>query len=290
MKRSSIRYSILTTTLCLLSSCVIAGDAGTLDYSTEKTGGDKYEFCSDNNTYYRNGKKHFSKKDLRETTISATSLVEVDGDKNGGIKIIGENRSDILVRACVRAWSKTEAEAMTAVNNTRIETSGIIRAVNADEEAKFSASYQIHVPSQTNLKLSATNGGISISAVEGTLNFKTVNGGVKLTNVAGDVKGRTTNGGLKISLNGSSFRGTGLDVETTNGGVKLMLPKNFAANIETGTVNGGFKSDFAELKVPKGDKKSWQRSKRINASLNGGGARIRVITTNGGVKISSAEE
>ena len=138
--------------------------------------------------------------------------------------------------------------------------------------------------------LNAHNGGISINSVDGTLNFETSNGGVSLYDVAGDVKGRTTNGGVNVSLSGSSWKGSGLDVTTTNGGVNLSLPENYAANIETGTVNGGFNSDIASLNIEKPDRgERGSRPLKINAPINGGGAPIRVVTTNGGVRINSAD-
>jgi hypothetical protein len=245
------------------------------------------EFCDNYSSW---GDKE-SAKDLREVTIAATGSIEVDGGKNGGISVRGENRSDVLVRACVQAWGDSKAEAQNLVDTTRIETSPVIRATQASEKSNSSVSFEIVVPIRTNLKLSAHNGGIAISTVEGDMDFSTTNGGIKLANVAGDVKGRTTNGGVKVELTGMAWRGNGLDVETTNGGVKLALPANYAANIEAGTVNGGFKSDFPELQVKKDDEnKYYQRNKNVSASINGGGAPIRVKTTNGGVKIGSAEE
>lgn len=245
-----------------------------------------YEFCSNNN-WYNSEKVSFN--ELREINVSATNLLTVDGKKNGGIKVVGENRSDVLVRACVQAWAKSEEEAQNLVKSIRVETGSTIQASNSTDE-NWSVSYQILVPRNTNLKLTAHNGGISIDSVNGNLEFETKNGGIKLGNVGGNVRGRTQNGGVKVDLSGSSFNGSGLDVETQNGGVKLELPSNFAANIETGTVNGGFSSDFAELKVEKdeNDNNRWQRNKKVSASLNGGGATVRVVTTNGGVKISSS--
>jgi hypothetical protein len=247
------------------------------------------EFCDNNN--YSNGDK-VSFRDLREIKLPNLSLLEVDGKKNGGISVKGENRTDILVRACVQTWAETDAEAKAFANNTRIETSGYVRAENGNGEENWSVSYQILVPTSTNLKLTAHNGGISISSVNGTLEFETKNGGLHLANVSGNVKGRTTNGGVHVNLSGNTWNGSGLDVETTNGGVKLMLPVNYSANIETGTVNGGLKSDFPELSVEKDEKdgRYYRQNKHINASLNGGGAPIRVLTTNGGVSISSSTD
>ena len=74
----------------------------------------------------------------------------------------------------------------------------------------------------------------------------------------------------------------------TNGGVNLTMPENYAARIETGTINGGFRSDIGSLSIEKDETEKWNRKKRISADLNGGGAPIRVITTNGGVQINAS--
>jgi DUF4097 and DUF4098 domain-containing protein YvlB len=115
--------------------------------------------------------------------------------------------------------------------------------------------------------------------VEGRLEFGTTNGGVRLTNVAGDVRGRTTNGGVDIDLDGPAWRGEGLDVQTSNGGVRLAIPDGYSAQLEAGTVNGGLNSDFP-LTV-KG-----RINRDIEATLGAGGAPIRVRTSNGGVRIT----
>jgi hypothetical protein len=215
----------------------------------------------------------------------------VDGAKNGGVSVRGENRSDVAVRACVNTWGTSEESAKAIAQNVKINTAGTITAENSVDDSSWGVSFEVLVPRNTDLDLKAHNGGISIKSVEGKLAFETMNGGVSLYDVAGDVRGRTTNGGVSVKLSGSTWRGSGLDVTTTNGGVNLVLPENYAANIETGTVNGGFKSDIPALSITTEDLKGgWAaRSRRINTSINGGGAPIRVITTNGGIKIGSAE-
>jgi hypothetical protein len=118
-----------------------------------------------------------------------------------------------------------------------------------------------------------------------------MNGGLHLSDIGGDVKGRTTNGGVHVSLAGTRWDGSGLDLVTTNGGVHVNVADGYAANIETGTTNGGFHSDVAGITAPaKDDQNRYSRATRINASLNGGGAPIRLITTNGGVHFSSSSK
>lgn len=267
------RYALLAVVLCLCGCSAFAQE------KSEKRG----NFCENYN--YSSGDDKISHKEVRESTLSAGSLVNVDARRNGGIRVRGENRSDVLVRACVQTRATTEEEARSIARGIRIETGSTVRAEGATDETNWSVSYEILVPRATNLKLSTYNGGIHLSGVDGSIEFEATNGGIHLTDLAGNVKGRTSNGGLHITLSGSSWRGSGLDVETTNGGIHLSIPETYAARIETGTVNGGFKSDIAALNVEKTER---TRRTRINADLNGGGAPVRVITTNGGVKITSS--
>lgn len=262
--------------MCFLSGAVVfAQDKVEKDWKTK-------DFCSNNGSW--DNKVSFSEK--REMTAAAGGLVNVDGVKNGGISVKGENRSDVLIRACVQTWGSSDEEARNVARNIRIETGSVIKAENAANDKNWSVSYEVLVPRSTNLNLTARNGGISISSVEGEINFNTTNGGVSLTDLAGDVKGRTSNGGVNVKLSGGSWKGSGLDVETKNGGVSLTMSENYAARIETGTVNGGFKSEINGLSVEKTDG-SRSNSRRISTTINGGGAPIRVITTNGGIRINS---
>ena len=250
--------------------------------------GQNHEFCSDNN--WSNGNQ-VSFKELRQMTLPATGSLSVDGGQNGGIRVMGTNRSDILVRACVQAWGATDDAAKALASSIKISGGPEIKADSSTGDSHWSVSYEISLPRNTDLKLNAHNGGISIDSVEGRLEFETMNGGVSLRNVSGDVKGKTTNGGVHVALSGASWQGTGLDVQTTNGGVSLIVPQNYAAHVETGTVNGGFKSDIAALNVETNDQDGYRRhtASRVSADLNGGGAPIRVVTTNGGIRISSSD-
>jgi len=246
------------------------------------------EFCSNNNW---NGNDKVSTSELREMTVASTGKLDVDGARNGGISIKGENRSDVLIRACVQTWGSSEAEAKSLASSIRINTGGTIKADGPEEN--WSVSYDIRAPRNSNLNLKAHNGGISIKGVDGSMDFVTVNGGVNVNDAAGDVRGRTTNGGINVSLIGSGWKGTGLDLQTTNGGVNLTIPADFAANVEAGTVNGGFSSDIPALNITTEDVKGEygrQKAKKINTNLNGGGAPVRVVTTNGGIRINSSSK
>lgn len=270
--------------LLLVAFVLLGEDINAQDKDKEKYKSKNYGFCTNN---WSNGDK-VGGSELREVTVPGGSLT-VDGKRNGGIRVKGENRSDVLVRACVQTWGATEEEAKTLAKSIRVETGGTIRAEGTSEEKGWSVSYEILVPRNTNLKLTTQNGGISISDVEGNMEFDAQNGGIHLDNLAGSVKGRTMNGGLHIELSGNTWKGDGIDVQTTNGGVHLTMAENYAARFETRTVNGGFKSDIAALQIEKDPNEPGYRRQGVNISreLNGGGALVRIVTTNGGVKIGT---
>ena len=137
------------------------------------------------------------------------------------------------------------------------------------------------VPRTAILTLNTHNGGISIDQFRGTAEFRAQNGGVSLTDVAGDIRGATTNGGVTIDLRGNQWDGAGLNVETHNGGIRLALPANYSAELETGTTNGRVAIDFPVTV-------QGRLGRHFTTTLGAGGARLRAITTNGGVTIHQA--
>jgi DUF4097 and DUF4098 domain-containing protein YvlB len=215
--------------------------------------------------------------EVREETVSGVNPLDVDAGRNGGIRVRGWDRGDVMVRARIVGYAETDAEARRVVSGVRIVTAGgNVRADGPD--AQWSVSFEIQVPRTALLTLSTNNGGISIEDFQGTAKFRARNGGVSLSNVSGDIRGETTNGGVTIDLTGDRWDGAGLDVETHNGGIRMTLPEHYSAALETGTTNGGVKIDFP---VPV----QGTVGRRLNTTLGAGGAKIRAITTNGGVTI-----
>jgi len=259
-------------TAILAAALVAAGSAQTRD--RRSTG--------DRDCYDGWGDRRASFCEVREATIGGANPLDVDASPNGGIVVRGSDRGDVLVRSKISAHADTDADARRLVSGVRIDTlGGRVRAEGPSSTARdenWSVSFELLVPRAAMLTLTTKNGGISIEDFGGTAKFHAVNGGVRLNNVNGDVRGETANGGLTIDLQGDHWDGSGLDVETHNGGVKLTVPSNYSAELETGTVNGGLSIDFPVTV-------SGFISRRLTTTLGAGGPRIRAITTNGGVTI-----
>ena len=222
--------------------------------------------------------------EIREQKLPAGGMLTVDASRNGGVAIKGWDQNEILVRARVQAAAATQAEADQLVKQIRVETSGgKVFAVGPENRKNYqwSVTYEIFVPKRTDLSLEAYNGGIYIADVSGRIDFTGHNGGVVLKRVGGTVRGGTMNGGLVVELDGASWHGEVLDVKTTNGGIVMAIPENYSANLQTGTVNGHLSIDFPVTV-------QGRIGKELAVNLGNGGATVRAMTTNGGVKIRRA--
>jgi hypothetical protein len=219
--------------------------------------------------------------EVREATIPGVSPLDIDAGRNGGISVRGWDRGDVSIRAKVVASADTDAEARRIAAAVRVDTAGgRVRAEGPDTagDEHWAVSFEVQVPRTANLTLNTHNGGIAIEQFHGTAEFRALNGGVTLIDVAGDIHGATTNGGLNIDLRGTAWDGAGLNVETRNGGIRFGVPANYSAELETGTTNGRVRVDFPV--VVQGSV-----GRHFTATLGAGGAKLRAITTNGGVTI-----
>src|SRR5687767_14483096 len=267
MEFRSMRNRLLSLALRCIASPIVAQEAATRsqrfmrDCDRSYDDRDRERFCDD-----------------REMTLKAPQRsLFVDGRDNGGVSFYGWDKNEVLVRALIQAQADTRPEAQALAKEIKIETDG--DRVRADgppnrRYANWSVSYEVWVPRKTNLDADTHNGGLSVQGVEGRMELRAVNGGISLRDVGGDVRAETTNGGVAAYLSGASWKGEGLDLETTNGGVTLEIPRGFNATLETGTVNGGMNIDFP-ITV------QGTIGRRITTKLGNGGPRVRATTTNG---------
>jgi len=262
-------YSTLALPLFLLATVTTA--------QTEKRAERWRDDCEQ---HWTNGRARFC--ELRTYTISAAAKLSVDGGDNGGVAFIGENRRDVKIVARVQASADDDATASEIAKQIRVFTDGgRIRSEGPSRRNRtsWSVSYDIYVPNRTNLEAITENGGISATEIQGEMNFEATNGGIQLTDVGGNVRARTTNGGVTANLSGTTWQGQGLDLQTTNGGARVNVPRGYNAQLETGTTNGGMRVDFP-ITV------RGSLTRHITTQLGSGGPRVRVVTTNGGVHIA----
>jgi len=220
--------------------------------------------------------------EVRDVTIKAPSRsLLIDGRENGSVRVYGWDKNEVMVRALIQANAESVGEARQIAADVKIETDNDrIRADGPSYRRRtgWYVSYELWVPRKTSLDAETSNGSVTVQGVEGRMELRAVNGSISLRDVAGDVRGHTSNGSVNAELEGTAWRGEGLDLQTSNGSVNLDIPRGYNARLETGTVNGGMNIDFP-ITV------QGFIGRRITTTLGSGGPRVRAVTTNGGVRI-----
>lgn len=210
--------------------------------------------------------------------LGAGSL-RIDAGPNGGVVVRSGAVQAAEVSARVQAYGRTQADAREAAAGIRIATgNGTIESAGpaAGGERNWSVTYHVTVPRNTSLDLSTVNGPISVAEVTGRIRTEALNGPVRLERLAGDVRARVRNGPLTVVLAGNGWSGEGLDAETVNGPARLIVPEDYSAVLEIGTVNGPANIGFAVPVTIRG-----RMPRHFTTTLGAGGSRVRVVTTNG---------
>lgn len=221
--------------------------------------------------------------------ITASGSVEID-NVNGKIVVEPSSGPSIEVTAVKKAKGASDEAAKAALD--RITFAEDVSGDHVKIEAKFphnegifsggSGSVEFHVkmPASLNAKFSTVNGEVNIQGLSGRVTAETTNGGVKAQDISGQLAASTTNGGLEIDL--AKMPEGGVKLDCTNGGITVRLPKDAKATISASITNGGISTSDLAIEST-GD----NSRRKLDGRLNGGGPRLEIDGTNGGIKLSS---
>lgn len=160
----------------------------------------------------------------------------------------------------------------------RIETRAPSRRGMGGHEVRYS----VRVPAGVHVDLRTTNGGVRLTGLRGDVRATSTNGGVTARDLRSQVvEGRVTNGGVDVVLVAPLGPDGRVELGSTNGGVRLTFPSESRAAVSARAVNGGVTVDNLSLAIT-----GEQTRRRLEGTLNGGGARVDLSTTNGGVRVT----
>jgi DUF4097 and DUF4098 domain-containing protein YvlB len=120
---------------------------------------------------------------------------------------------------------------------------------------------------------------ISITGMKNEIDVENCHG-IDLKNVSGPLVLSTIAGDINITF-GIIATDKPFSINTVSGDVDITLPVKTATNIELGTINGSFYSDF-DLTDNQKDLKRIGGS-HLSAALNGGGFKFSIVTINGNI-------
>jgi hypothetical protein len=268
MKRS--QFTLAFTALLLFSAYTVSARA------EEGPTSDSEHACNADH-YHDDGLVTYAES--KDQKLAASSTNHISPGMNGSVRVHGWSQGDVLVRACIHASALTDSEARALASQISIARGPgeiVPSGPEGTDKRHWSVSYQVWVPTSSNLNLEAHNGSIAVQSVRGTVGFHTLNGSVHLEQVAGNVDGATTNGSVVIDVEGNGHE---IRAKTTNGSIRLNLPENYSAKIEASTVNGRVHCDFPATVT--GD----IGGKTASLTLGSGGPVIEAHTVNGSIHI-----
>jgi DUF4097 and DUF4098 domain-containing protein YvlB len=138
-------------------------------------------------------------------------------------------------------------------------------------------TYEITVPRTMSVEVENTNGSIRLSDVTGVHELETTNGKIEVSHCAGTLSASTTNGSISAELV-KVAKGQPLRFNTTNGAIHIAVPSDLAVDVDADTTNGSIHTDLpiATTHVARNS---------LRGTINGGGASLKMRTTNGGIEI-----
>lgn len=268
------RYARVLTAALVASVFLLSPALAPRISARQWTVAENNEWCAESGRYYCEVREISLSPDRGELAIRST---------NGSISIESWDRDEIHILARITVKGTGDRARETAEQVT-INTRGTIKARGPHRgwwifggSKNWSVSYRVQVPARFDLDAHSTNGKLAISGVSGVIEAGTTNGGVTVTGVGGDVECGTTNGGVKAVLEGAVWEGEGLYLHATNGGISVVMPRDYSAELDAATTNGGIRVEHS-IRIEKNSRG------RLLGTVGDGGPVIRVRTTNGGVR------
>lgn len=233
-----------------------------------------------------------------EDTWARTYKVPVSGrleliNVNGKITAESTDGAELVVEGKRTAKARSDEAAKELLTRLEIREEvgeSTIRVESRPPRLSGFSSLQIEwtikVPKGLTVDLRTINGGVRLNGLSGDIHARTTNGGVKGVNILPTlIEASAVNGGIEFELGAPLDGSDSVEMETVNGGVELSLPSESKATIVARCVNGGVRVEGLEI-AREEQHNDFERRRRLNGTMNGGGAKVNMNTTNGGVRLS----
>lgn len=221
----------------------------------------------------------------RTYTVAKGGRVEL-ATASGDINVVPAAGSAVEVRATREARARSDEAAQAVLKNLLMQEKVSDGSVHIDAggfpgspgfRQNVRVEFRVSVPPSLIVSLKTDRGNINIENAEGTFIVASTNGQIGARALAGSLDATGVNGPIQVGI--AEVKGD-VRLATVNGPVRLYLPADVKARVDASTVNGGVTVDPAfNLKAAD------ETRTHVSGTINGGGAKIELRTTNGPVQI-----
>lgn len=236
----------------------------------------------------------------RTITRAEAPRLRVTAERNGGIDVEGWDKDSYSVTLCKAAESGSDAQEVLSQIHLSFQN-GDLGVSGPSRHEGWSAQLVIRSPKAAVLELSAHNGPLSLSRVDGQVTVRAENGPVSVEGCSGELNlnaqngpltlednsGKQTvhvhNGPVTLSLSGDSWNGAGLEAEGMNGPVTVRVPSGYKSGV---VVESEGRSPFeCRASVCSEGRKTWDDDRK-RIEFGSGPTLVRVSTVNGPVSVN----
>lgn len=241
----------------------------------------------------------------RTMNVSGTVDLEVSTG-SGSIDIKPASGSRVEVHGKIRAgsdWRRSDRDIEDVIRRIEadppIEQSGqtirIGRIAGRDLENNVSISYEIAVPTQSNVRAHTGSGGQTVEGISGKVEASTGSGGITLRNIKGDLEANAGSGsihatglrgGLRVRTGSGGIQVEGeqtarWELQTGSGGIDIHLPRNAGFELTAHTGSGGVYLDYPMTVQGKIDRNRHD----VSGKVGNGAYQLNARTGSGHIRI-----
>jgi hypothetical protein len=242
-----------------------------------------------------------TRHELRRLAYGST--LTIIGPPDSSITIEGWQRSEVDVSAEIQLRADTEADLdlLAAVNTFVLdEDANHLRVMSTGTHDKafmrsvakkfpkpllglpWRIDYRIRVPFIIDLDINAGRGPISISGVEGNIQFSAAESATTLKLTGGTVYGMIATGTVKLEVPARSWRGVGATFRVAAGDITIEIPAGFSGDFDAEVLRSGkIEASFEEM----GRASRGVDPRTLSARAGAGGAAFKLTVGDGVIVI-----
>ena len=235
--------------------------------------------------------------------IAYGSTLTIIGPPDSSITIEGWQRNEVDVSAEIQLRADTEADLdlLAAVNTFVLdEDANHLRVMSTGTHDKafmrsiakkfpkallglpWRIDYRIRVPFIMDLDINAGRGPLSISGVEGNIQFSAAESVINLKLIGGTVYGTIGTGAVKLEVPARSWRGVGATFRLAVGDITVEIPTGFSGDFDAEVLRAGkIDASFEDLARTSGG----VDPRTLSARAGAGGAAFKLTVGDGVIVI-----